>query len=410
MVVSKQGTARLGALVLGLLAASGCAPSNDTTDARSDVVGASGHAIVNGQYDPGDPAVVALAADGMFVCSGTLITPTVVLTAAHCLPPNIPVNGFTDMAVFFGSDISSPGTVIGVLEGWTHPGWTNEGVRDDIGLLRLSAPGPATPIPVNTAPLNNGDVGDPVRLIGFGITGPNNQGTSGRKRQGNTVVDAVYQTVFTMLAQPSGTCSGDSGGTALMDRGAGEVVAGIHSRSDCINNATDTRVAVYLPEINSFIGAIEPGRGFDAVCATGCTEPDPDCPCAGDGFCTTACADPLDDPDCDPGCGQDGMCVLECPAKDPDCTVCGADDACDPTCIADPDCARDDGPCSADGQCDLACTDDPDCWNAGDLSAEQYDGDVVESSCQLGRAGRQRSTPWLWAALALLGLRRRRRS
>src|SRR4051812_1792578 len=43
----------------------------------------SASAVVGGQPDASHPYVVMLA-DGVTVCSGTLLSPTVVLTAAHC--------------------------------------------------------------------------------------------------------------------------------------------------------------------------------------------------------------------------------------------------------------------------------------------------------------------------------------
>src|SRR4030095_3835502 len=118
----------------------------------------------------------------------------------------------------------------------------------------------------NTVGMTTADIGAGVRLVGFGMTSQNDPGSAGKKRQGTPVVGEVYSAVFTMPMQPSGTCNGDSGGTALIQRNAQEVVAGIHSRSDCTSSAIDTRVDVSLPEINAFAGPVEPGCGFDNQC------------------------------------------------------------------------------------------------------------------------------------------------
>jgi hypothetical protein len=388
------------ALCFSLVGCAPEAPGEAPTESASQ-------GIVNGQLDNGDPAVVALAVDGYLVCSGTLITPTVVLTAAHCTPPTTG-SSFTDIAVFFGNDVTQSGELIQVIDGWSHPSFSLDEADYDIAVLRLARPGPAAPIQVNTIAMSNADVGDPVRIVGFGMTSENNPNSAGRKRQGTTVVYEVFPGLFTMPLQPSGTCSGDSGGTALMVRGGNEVVTGVHSRSDCASIAIDTRVDAFLDDINAFIGAVEPGCGFDGACASGCSEPDPDCPCAPDGLCTSACADPATDPDCDPSCGADGTCSESCPMPDPDCGQCAADGTCMPGCASDPDCLT--SGCPADGICDASCEDDPDCWVAGDAEPTDLQ---VDSGCHLapsrhlahGRSGR--TGPWL-ALLAAAALLRRR--
>lgn len=389
------------ALFVTLLPLAACAAPSDE-DLPS--TGRTDHEIVNGQIANGDPAVVALVGNNNFLCTGTLIRPTVVLTAAHCVPPHISQFGVTSygqMSVFFGTNLGGSGELRQVVEGWTHPGWSENVIEDDIALLRLASAGPATPIPFNEAALGGIDQGAQIRILGFGMTGAEQFNTIGPKREALTTIAEVYPYVFTLDSAPGITCNGDSGGTTLMVRQGQEVVVGIHSRSDCVSSAIDTRVDEYTTIIYDFLGETPGGTPqchADGQCATGCGAPDPDCPCAGDGFCGPECADPAADPDCSAPCTADGVC--------------------DATCVSDPDCET---PCPADGICDGACAPDPDCgdeppppagegWVAGDVSEEDYD-EIDGGGCNVGSPRRGSNAMGAWWMLLGLGLwtaRRRR--
>jgi MYXO-CTERM domain-containing protein len=322
---------RMFSLYLGALLVS-CAEESAPSD---DDVEATMQPIVNGQIDTGHPATVALTVQGQSFCSGTLVTPTVVVTAAHCITPEIGSPPWEIVEVFFGTSVSEGGTFIALDDGLAHPGFdaTLEDPDDDIAVLRLESPAPVAPVPMADLPPN----GTPLTLVGFGITQSGAQ-DGGTKRVATATILERYGKVFGMEVAPSGTCSGDSGGTALWNDGGVEKLVGVHTRSDCasfmLNEVVDSHL---LDFVQPFIDA-GASCGEDGACAADCASVDPDCPCADDGFCTGACADIASDPDCDPLCAAEGMCAANCPAPDPDCPICADDGECNAACEADPDC------------------------------------------------------------------------
>ncbi len=321
---------RVPALLAALLGAS-CAteapPPEPTARSRSP--------IVDGQVDPSHPATVALTTNGQAFCSGTLVTKTVVVTASHCIYPGIGIDPPTAIEVFFGTDVNQGGTFIPVVEGKYNPVWNINlpDSNEDVAVLRLASPAPVAPLPMAKVPVP----GTLVTLVGFGITSAGGSG-AGTKRVTQVAIDAWQAKTFSMTLNPSGTCNGDSGGTALYDDGSGDKFVGIHTRSDCQTFMLDERVDAHQKDfIQPFIDA-GATCAADLGCAQGCASPDPDCPCAKDGFCTASCTTPALDPDCDKHCAADGVCATDCPNPDPDCPVCVADGVCVAACAADPDC------------------------------------------------------------------------
>ncbi len=244
-------TRLLPALALALAAATGTPGCQMDDPVRP---GAAAQPLIGGQVDTGDEAAVALTRGTGPFCTGTLVSPSVVVTAAHCVDM---LAGDPGVIVFFGSDTSSDGRKVGVRAAMAQPDWTGS-LADghDIGVVLLNFPqDPFLPIPLNTDALPD-HIGEPIRRIGFGISdrGPPPV-IDGKKRTGTTTLNVVPDGYDYFLAGDDNltTCNGDSGGTSLITIDGEERLAGVHSfgfdngGTICIPPSNgDTRVALYV--------------------------------------------------------------------------------------------------------------------------------------------------------------------
>ena len=266
----------------------GCAVEGNVPS--TDGVGQTQKPIIGGMINPGDPAVVHLSAGGGF-CTGTLVAPTVVLTAAHCIPDAI--SGTVSFGQGFG-DFTDTRRVIEFFPHRLYDAGLYQGY--DIALIRLAEPAPdgIEPLPMNTTPLSDQFLGAQVRTTGFGMTDGVNQTGGGTKRQVTMTLDGVNDEHIVVGDRFRNTCQGDSGGPNFMVIDNVEQVVAVNSfgSEQCLGTSHHTRVDKYIDDfITEVVDAWWGPCARDFNCVTeGCNTPDPDCSvCGFDGVCATGC-------------------------------------------------------------------------------------------------------------------------
>ncbi|MHB8875530.1 MAG: S1 family peptidase [Myxococcaceae bacterium] len=353
--------------VVTALSVAACAPAEFDELVPSPEYLAHRSAIVGGTFDPGDPAVVALMAgysvsQSQQYCTGTLVAPQTVLTAAHC------INAYgTSPAYFvvFGPNADAPTADRQVIAQFKNPGYTgSSGAGHDDGVLKLASPVlTVTPIEINPVAMTQAMVGLPIRHIGYGSTSGAGSG-NGQKREVTYALRRVEPYEIESGATGKQTCGGDSGGPALMvtPGSTQERVVGTISYGDpdCNMFGADTRVDVDLAWIKATYAPWEaPTCAEDGKCVAGCAVVDQDCVCIADGVCSTDCKNILRDPDCPKDCVANAVCSVQaCPVPDVDCVGVGG------TCTSENLCKSRE--CVSDGQhtgfyCSLPCGTNEDC-------------------------------------------------
>lgn len=263
--------------------------------------------VINGtRVKDGEPLASSIVAlydvKANYICTGSLIAPNIVLTAAHCAPDRI-----SNLKVVFATDVDfimnslEPDVkaeyMLQATDFKSHSSYdpNNETIEIDVGDIALVKFKGAIPAGFKPATFLKDEsllkIGNSVEVAGFGVNyvdiskeiNPKKvkdediemgevyceddmRGNhvkcfrvemegDGILRQGAAPISFIHETEIRLNEKKAGTCSGDSGGPAYIKKDGEYFLFGVTSRGSALCNEVGvyTNALYYLPWINETI-------------------------------------------------------------------------------------------------------------------------------------------------------------
>jgi secreted trypsin-like serine protease len=194
-------------------------------------------------------SVVALISEnreGEALCTGSIVSDSVILTAAHCVAGNP-----QRIQIIFGSDIKkTTDENIRLADiAISHPNWGRnlKSGRADLALVHFKGGLPAHYFPVT--------------LIGYGVTSGEREKGLGKLRQTTTqIIGQKSPSEIVTDGESSSVCFGDSGGPAFIKEGNENIQWGVASAVEnraCNEASIHTEIISFGPWIHRTINRLE---------------------------------------------------------------------------------------------------------------------------------------------------------